>query len=112
MAALSFVPLLFIESKEWAIVWLSLGIGMSMSPNGPYYSICSDLFPRQSGAATGILVTCFSASGVIMPWLVGWLTETFGGFDVAFGVMAGIVASGALGMLLFARGEPAPSTGS
>ncbi len=112
MAALSFVPLLFIESKEWAIVWLSLGIGMSMSPNGPYYSICSDLFPRQSGAATGILVTFFSASGVIMPWLVGWLTETFGGFDVAFGVMAGIVASGALGMLLFARGEPAPSTGS
>ena len=112
MAAISFVPLMFIESQEWAIVWLSLGIGMSMSPNGPYYSICSDLFPRQAGAATGIIVTFFSASGVIVPWLIGWLTDTFGGFDVAFATLAAIVASGALGMLLFARGERVPSTAS
>ena len=112
MAAISFVPLMFIQSQGWAIVWLSIGIGMSMSPNGPYYSICSDLFPRQAGAATGIIVTFFSASGVITPWRVGWLTDTFGGFDVAFAVMAVIVASGALGMLLFARGERAPSTAS
>jgi nitrate/nitrite transporter NarK len=81
-----------------------------MSPNGPYYSICSDLFSRQTGAATGIIVTFFSASGVITPWLVGWLTDTFGNFDAAFIMLAVTVASGAVGMLLFARGEPAPST--
>jgi len=110
LAALSFLPLLFIQSQVWAIVWLSIGIGLSMSPNGPYYSICSDLFSRQTGAATGIIVTFFSASGVITPWLVGWLTDTFGNFDAAFIMLAVTVASGAVGMLLFARGEPAPST--
>ncbi|MEE3327269.1 MAG: MFS transporter [Myxococcota bacterium] len=105
LAAISFLPLLLVESQVWAVIWLSIGIGLSMSPNGPYYSICSDLFPKQTGAATGIIVTFFSASGVVVPWLVGWLTDTFGGFDVAFIVLSVIVTSGALGMLFFARGE-------
>lgn len=105
LAALSFLPLLFVESQAWAVVWLSIGIGLSMSPNGPYYSICRDIFPRQTGAATGVIVTFFSASGVVVPWLVGWLTDAFGGFDVAFVVLSVIVASGAAGMLFFARGE-------
>lgn len=103
LAAASFLPLAYVESSTWAIAWLTLGIGFSMAANGPYYSVCTDLFPDQAGAATGILVTFFSASGVITPFLIGWLTDTTSSFATGFIVLATMVASGALGLLLFAR---------
>ena len=105
-AAASFVPLASVTSSGWAVFWLTLGISFSMSANGPYYSICTDLFPKSAGAATGIIVTFFSASGVLIPFAVGWLTDTTASFDTAFLMLAGIVGSGALGLLIFARPEP------
>ncbi|MEK6247734.1 MAG: MFS transporter, partial [Planctomycetales bacterium] len=112
LSACSFIPLIFLNpeggehSIGWAIVFLTLAIGLSMAANGPYYSICTDLFPHSAGAATGIMVTFFSASGVVVPYLVGWLTDEFGGsFASAFVMLAAIVGSGALGMVLFARPE-------
>lgn len=103
LAAASFIPLASVTSSDWAIFWLTLGIGFSMSANGLYYSICTDLFSKSAGAATGIIVTFFSASGVLTPFLIGWLTDTTGSFDTAALMLAGIVGSGALGLLLFAR---------
>lgn len=103
LAAASFIPLASVTSSDWAVFWLTLGIGFSMSANGPYYSICTDLFPESAGAATGIIVTFFSASGVLIPFLVGWLTDSTASFDTAFLMLSGIVGSGALGLLLFAR---------
>jgi ACS family hexuronate transporter-like MFS transporter len=103
LAAASFLPLASVTSADWAVFWLTLGIGFSMSANGPYYSICTDLFPKSAGAATGVIVTFFSASGVLIPFLVGWLTDTTTSFDAAFLMLSGIVGSGALGLLLFAR---------
>ena len=103
LAAASFIPLASVTSSDWAIFWLTLGIGFSMSANGLYYSICTDLFSKSAGAATGIIVTFFSASGVLTPFLIGWLTDTTGSFDTAILTLSGIVGSGALGLLLFAR---------
>jgi MFS transporter, ACS family, hexuronate transporter len=103
LAAASFLPLVSVTSSDWAVFWLTLGIGLSMSANGPYYSICTNLFPKSAGAATGIIVTFFSASGVLTPVLIGWLTDSTASFDAAFLMLSGIVGSGALGLLLFAR---------
>ncbi len=103
LAAVAFIPLALVTSSEWAIFWLTLGIGFSMSANGPYYSICTDLFPQSAGAATGVIVTFFSASGIAIPFLVGWLTDATTSFDAAFLMLAGVVGSGALGLVLFAR---------
>jgi nitrate/nitrite transporter NarK len=86
-----------------AITMLSLGIAFSMGANAPYYSICTDLFRQNAAAATGIMVTFFSISGLISPILTGWLTDTFGGFSAAFVALAVCVASGAVSMLLFAH---------
>ena len=85
------------------LVMLSLGVGFSMAANAAYYSICTDLFPNDAAAATGIMVTFFSVSGLVTPILTGWLSDNFGGFDSAFMALAGFVTTGALGMLLFAR---------
>ncbi len=108
LAAASFLPLASVTSADWAVFWLTLGIGFSMSANGPYYSICTDLFPKSAGAATGIAVTFFSASGVLIPFLVGWLTDATTSFDAAFLMLSGIVGSGALGLVLFARPPRSP----
>jgi len=103
LGALCFVPLIFTHSQTLAILMISLGIGFSMAANAPYYSICTDLFRHSAGTATGIMVTFFSISGLVTPLLTGWLTDEFGGFHSAFIALAIFVATGAIGMLLFAR---------
>ena len=107
LAAACFIPLIFVETSTWAIVWLTLGIGCSMAPNAPYYSILTDLFGDRSGAATGIMVTFFSASGFLLPVIIGLLADQSGNFDSAFLLIACIVGSGSLGMFFFARQQSA-----
>ena len=106
LAAACFIPLACVETSTWAIVWLTAGIGFSMAPNAPYYSIITDQYGEQTGAATGVMITFFSASGVLLPLVIGLLTDSSGSFDSTFILIGSIVASGALGMFIFAR----PST--
>jgi len=108
LAAACFVPLAFVDTSTWAIVWLTAGIAFSMAPNGPYYSILTDQYGERTGAATGVMITFFSASGILLPFGIGLLTDSSGSFDSTFILIASIVASGALGMFIFAR----PSTSS
>lgn len=114
LAVIFFVPVLFVDTAVWAVVFVSVGIGFSMAPNSPYYSICADLFPRRTGVATGFIVTFFSIAGVVCPWITGWLAEGEGGFTMAFTALCVVVGTGVLGMLFFATGqvhpigEPAP----
>ncbi|MEM0966647.1 MAG: MFS transporter [Verrucomicrobiota bacterium] len=108
VAVLFFGALLLAENSTAALVLLSFAIGFAMMPNSPYYSVCSDLFPRQSGSATGILVTFFSASGIVSPLLTGWLSDLFGGFNAAIGALIVIVGSSVAGMIVFARPTAKP----
>jgi len=109
VAVVFFAALLMAPTPTVALICLSLAIGFAMMPNAPYYSICSDLFPRQAGSATGIIVTFFSASGIISPLLTGWLSVVFGDFDAAIGALIVIVGSAVAGMVIFARPD-APDT--
>jgi MFS transporter, ACS family, hexuronate transporter len=108
LAVLFFLPVPMVGSAGWAVVCISLAIGFSMAPNSPYYSICADLFPSRAGVATGVIVTFFSASGVVCPWVTGWIADVAGGFGPAFATLCVVVGSGVAGMLLFARGGAAP----
>lgn len=103
IAALFFIPLIFQPTATEAVIFLSLAIGFSMMPNSPYYSICTDLFRENAGAATGIMVTFFSVSGIVSPLLTGWLTDVLGGFGAAFGALVLMISSSILGLLFFAR---------
>ncbi len=88
-----------------AMICLSFAIGFSMMPNSPYYSVCTDLCKERAGLATGIMVTFFSASGIVSPLLTGWLTDLVGGFAAAFGALIVIVTSAIVGMIVFAKPE-------
>ncbi len=103
LAIVFFIPLIFSTDSTTAITCLSLAIGFSMMPNGPYYSICTDLFYENAGAATGIMITFFSVSGIVSPLLTGWLSDLFGGFAAAFIALSVLVASAVLGLVLFAH---------
>ena len=103
VAVVFFGALLVVRDPLVAVVCLSLAIGFAMMPNASFYSICTDLFPDRSGAATGILVTFFSASGIVSPLLTGWLSHAFGGFQAAIGALILIVGSAVFGMVVFAR---------
>ncbi len=106
LAVLFFIPVMFVGSVTWAVIFVSLAIGCSMAPNSPYYSICADLFPKRTGMATGVIVTFFSLSGIVCPWITGWIADVAGGFGPAFATLCVVVGSGVLGMLIFATGEP------
>ena len=103
LATACLLPLAFIQSAEWAAIWLSLVIAFSMAPNALYYSILIYLYDKQTGAATGFMITFFSISGLLLPTIIGWLTDLTGSFVSAFILMASIVLSGALGLFFFAR---------
>lgn len=103
VAVAFFIPLMFSQSPTIAVFCLSFAIGFSMMPNSPYYSICTDMFRDRAGAATGIMVTFFSLSGIVSPLLTGWLTDVFSGFAGAFGALVVLVSSAVLGMVFLAH---------
>jgi len=108
LALIFFVPVMFVDSAVWAVVFVAFAIGFSMAPNSPYYSICADLFPRRTGVATGFIVTFFSIAGIVCPAITGWLAEGEGGFTMAFTALCVVVGTGVLGMLFFASGRVHP----
>ena len=110
IAVVFFIPVIFVTNINWAVIFISLAIGFSMAPNSPYYSICADLFPGRTGVATGVIVTFFSAAGVLCPIITGWLAEGDGGFGMAFTTLCIVVGSSVLGLIFFATGQgPASS---
>ena len=112
ISVLCFIPVMFVDSVTWAVLFISLAIGFSMAPNSPYYSICADLFKGRAAAATGIIVTFFSISGIACPAITGWLAEAGGGFTSAFLALCIVVTTGVLGMLLFANGRAGTGSGA
>ena len=109
LAVLFFIPVMFVSEATTAVVFISLAIGFSMAPNSPYYSICADLFPPRTGIATGIIVTFFSVSGIVCPWITGWIADVAGGFGPAFATLCVVVGSGVVGLLVFADGRTSAS---
>ncbi len=109
VAVVFFIPVMFVSTATSAVAFVSIAIGFSMAPNSPYYSICADLFPSRTGVATGFIVTFFSLSGIVCPTITGWLAEGEGDFTMAFTALCVVVGSAAIGMLLFAKDEAAPT---
>ena len=66
----------------------------------------------RAAAATGIIVTFFSISGIACPAITGWLAEAGGGFTSAFLALCIVVTTGVLGMLLFANGRAGTGSGA
>jgi MFS family permease len=60
---------------------------------------------RAHGKAFGVVVFFGTLSGAVAPLLAGWIFDTYGSYDLAFSILAGLAASGLL--LVSTMREPA-----
>lgn len=96
LSAFAFIPVMFHPSLPLAIMSLSLGIGLGLMPNAAFYAVNADLARDRAATSLGIMDCAFAASGIIAPYLTGFLTDTTGNFSIAFGVMVFLNLSSAL----------------
>ncbi|NJL71539.1 MAG: MFS transporter [Candidatus Competibacteraceae bacterium] len=55
LSAISFVPILYSPSFEWAIFFLSLGLGFGLMPNASFYAINTDLAKDKAATSLGLM---------------------------------------------------------
>jgi len=84
--------------------------GLAVGPLAPtIVSVAGDRYPRQMGAAIGVLLSAAQIGGMVMPWLTGRATIEFGyraGLAVPALAAAGVAAGTALAWRQRARRFP------
>ncbi len=92
LAALSMIPLLYTHNITWAIVFISLALGCSMSANAALYAVNLDVAGPRAGTAAGLMVTCSGISGFLAPVLTGYAVEKTATYTTAFLLMITLAA--------------------
>lgn len=86
--------------------------GFAVGPLAPtIVSVAGDRYPRQMGAAIGVLLSVAQIGGIAMPWLTGRMTIAYGyraGLTVPSLAALGIAAGTLLAWQARARRVPAP----
>jgi fucose permease len=78
LAGLSVVTMALAPSTAVLAVAVSIA-GMSIGPLAPtIVSVAGDRYPRQMGAAIGLLLSIAQVGGMLLPWLTGRATIAFG----------------------------------
>lgn len=77
-------------------------LGMS---NGAVFQLVPQRFPREIGAATGIIGAVGGLGGFFLPSILGGLKQRFGSFTPGFATLAVVAAVGAVGLRLLVQRE-------
>lgn len=103
LSVVGFLPVIFGHSLGLSILGLSLGIGFGMMPNSIIYAVNADLNPARAGSNLGIMNMGFAASGILSPYLTGFLSFITGSFSIAIMLMMVLTLSSVLAVILFHR---------
>lgn len=103
VSAISFIPILLWHNVYLAITCLTLAISFLMLTNSLFYAICNDVTYQYAGAATGMVITCFSFSGFISPLITGALTDITGNFTAAIVVLVVVTLAAVVGLFCFGK---------
>lgn len=101
LSATCFIPLLSSPSLFTAILFISLAVGLGLTPNAAFYAINADLAQDKVATSLGIMDSGFALSGMLAPVLTGFLTHFLSNFDSAILLMAGLNLSAALAVFCF-----------
>jgi len=101
LSALSFIPAILFHNEAIAMVSIALALGLGMLPNSCFYAINADLAPDRAATSLGIMDCFFALSGIVAPFITGWLISMTGNFKVAIGVMMALALSSSLLVWLF-----------
>lgn len=88
LAGLCILPVIFVHDLSVMLVFISLAVGLSMSPNAAFYAVNVDVARERAGTALGVMDTFFAISGFIAPLVTGWVVGTTHSFNNAFWLMA------------------------
>lgn len=101
LAGLCILPVIFVHDLRIMLVFISLAVGLSMSPNAAFYAINVDVARERAGTALGVMDTCFAISGFVAPLVTGWVVGTTHSFNNAFWLMALLALSSVVVVILF-----------
>lgn len=105
LAGIAFIGVAMTNSLALDIFLLSIGLACAFAINSPIYALNSDLFRRHAGAAQGIMGLFFALSGILAPFLTGWLSEVSGNFQIAIYLVAALCIVAAILALFMQRPE-------
>lgn len=96
LSAISFVPILYSPSFEWAIFFLSLGLGFGLMPNASFYAINTDLAKDKAATSLGLMDSFLALAGIIAPYMTGLLVEKTKSFNSPFMLLIFFTLAGVL----------------
>lgn len=100
LSALCIIPIIFVTSIHYAMVFISLAVGFAMSANASFYAANVAIAKDRSGTSLGIMDTVFAISGFLSPTLTGLVVSWSGNFEAIFWLMAGLGFSSVLLVLI------------
>jgi len=91
-AVLALSPDLVVVSVAFLSVALALGMG-----NGAVFKLVAEMFPRETGAVTGLVGAAGGIGGFFPPLVMGFFRDALGTYAPAFTLLA-LFAAGSLGL--------------
>ncbi|KHN71025.1 putative transporter C38C10.2 [Toxocara canis] len=93
--------------EHLAVVFLTLGIGLSGVSYAGFVVNYLDIAPTFAGPILGIGNTISCVAGILCPLIIGWLTPTGsqGEWLVVFWITFAILVAGTIVFIIFAKGE-------
>ncbi len=103
ISALSFIPLMFTQDLNVAMLMMSLGIGIGLMPNSCFYSLNTDLAKDRAATSLGIMDSFFALGGILAPLITGQILQQTGSFQLAIGLVVFFSLMSVIGIILFQR---------
>lgn len=109
---LMFILLVFFGyNKVWAVAIFTVALTLNGAVTAGYLGNGLDIAPNFSGTIFGMANTGSSIGGYVSAWMVGELTHehnTYGQWQIIFGIVAASYLLGSLSFLFFGKGEIQP----
>uniref|UniRef100_A0A1L8DET6 Putative permease of the major facilitator superfamily protein n=2 Tax=Nyssomyia neivai TaxID=330878 RepID=A0A1L8DET6_9DIPT len=96
------------HNRVFAVTIFTIQLTLNGAVTAGYLGNGLDIAPNFSGTIFGLANTLSSLSGFLSNFMVGWLThknQTYGQWQIVFGILAGVYIIGSLIYLLLGTGE-------
>ncbi len=103
LSGICFIPVLFNQNLTMSIIFISLGLGFGLMPNAAFYALNTDLAKDRAATSLGLMDTFFALSGILAPYLTGFLAERTGSFNAAFSLLIFFTLSATLAVYFFQK---------
>jgi sugar phosphate permease len=87
LAGASLIPIISAPSVLGAVIFISLGVGFGFLTGSLWWVVAIEASPEQPGAASGFVDAGFAISGIVAPFIMGFVKQITGSFNGGFILM-------------------------